>query len=172
MGRFIFSENLVEAMLGEEDEFDFPEVYEPAYDPKRTHFVFVYGTMRRGHRNHSRLNGSRFIKRALTEPVFTLRSRRVGSGRYLAPVALERGQDAVLGEIYKIAGPVLRNLDIAEGHPNTYVRKKIRVKRLLDGKAFDEPVWMYAYHKGVSPLTREAIIRHGDYYVEFAPNGK
>lgn len=92
------------------------------------HLLFVYGTMKRGFRNHSRIlrNGGTFL-RAITSPaIYTMRTKIAGEG-YLAPILFAGGTDRVQGELYSIPAWGFEEIDMAEGHPDIYRR----VRRLF-----------------------------------------
>ena len=133
------------------------------YSEKVTHPVFVYGTMRRGQRNHARLCGARLLKQTHTAGRFHLWSRRTANG-YPAPIAIPNGTKHVLGELYLVPGPVLADLDRAEGHPYVYERRHVRI----DGH--DRVVWMYVFpeqHLGNAVKTNTGIHSVGADKVEF-----
>lgn len=74
------------------------------------HRVFVYGTLKRGFRNHRLLEGSTFIGEA-----HTLTPYRMLDGRY--PVLRDAGPDCktISGEVYDVDAPTLSALDELEG---------------------------------------------------------
>ena len=72
--------------------------------------VFVYGTLKRGHRNHSLLGDSRFLGDATVEG-YTLLD--VSSGAF--PGAVESSSGKVLGELYAADAATLTLLDDLEG---------------------------------------------------------
>lgn len=84
--------------------------------------VFVYGTLRRGQRNHDALRGARFVGAAATVSRYTLRVD--GLLPYLDP---REARYPVRGEVYEIGKAMLRALDHLEGHPAWYRRRVIPV---------------------------------------------
>ena len=97
-------------------------------------FVFVYGSLKSGHYNHSLLSNSVFVSNHITEPKFTL----VDLGAF--PAVLSHGATSIQGELYKVTEKTLAELDKLEGYPKYYDRMKI----LTDvGNA-----WMYTLVKG------------------------
>jgi gamma-glutamylcyclotransferase (GGCT)/AIG2-like uncharacterized protein YtfP len=90
--------------------------------------LFVYGSLRRGERNHAFLQGARFLGRAFTRARYTLRH----SG--LTPGLGESGKQAVAGELYELDEAHLVRLDRLGGAPGLYVRKQVE---LADGSTAD-----------------------------------
>ena len=102
----------------------------------RTHFVFVYATLRRGQGNHRLLDSSKFIGNAKTK----LRYALYGSGVPFLSRADSVSQ--VIGEVYAIDDATLRRLDELEGHPDAYTREQAEVV-LQDGTELI--AWIYFY---------------------------
>ncbi len=106
------------------------------------HFVFVYGTLKRGFRLHRWLRDGRFVCEARTDPVYRLYS--VG-GSYPAMVPDENGL-AIEGEIFEVSERVLEDLERVEGvDRGLYRRERAAV-------AFEQPVWTYLYNRSVAGL--------------------
>ena len=103
--------------------------------------LFVYGSLRRGERNHSFLNGARFLGRASTRPLYTLRH----SG--LTPGMADNGVQRVAGELYDLDAAHLTRLDRLGGVPGLYVRKLVQ---LQDG-SFAEAYFMPEAHARCYP---------------------
>ena len=90
----------------------------------QTHRVFVYGTLRRGHGNHSLLEMSKFIGEAatlrnywmITNGVFPVVLDVVPADFGLPPLA-------VAGEIYHVDDATLERLDRLERKGRSYDRK-------------------------------------------------
>jgi gamma-glutamylcyclotransferase (GGCT)/AIG2-like uncharacterized protein YtfP len=87
------------------------------------HLLFVYGSLKRGQRNHAQLRGAPFVGAARTLPEYRL----LDLGTY---PALARGSRAIHGELFEVEFDLLLRLDWFEG--NAYVR---RVVRLADGRS-------------------------------------
>ena len=85
------------------------------------HLVFTYGTLRRGEPNHPLLARARFLGEAATLPHFAL----VDLGPF--PAMIAGGQTAVIGEVYAVDERTLARLDILEGHPRFYQRRRIHL---------------------------------------------
>lgn len=103
--------------------------------------VFVYGTLKEGHGNHSYLRTSKLIRRAYV-PGFLL----INTTGF--PYALEaEPTDFVIGEVYEVDDKTLENLDSLEGYPEHYNRVKVNayeLDTLLSGaKRQPDEVWIY-----------------------------
>ena len=83
--------------------------------------IFVYGTLRRGERNHAQMGRARFLRSATTAPRYQL----VNLGSY--PALLEGGDTAVHGEIYEVDDHYLPQLDAFEDVPSLYERKRVEM---------------------------------------------
>ena len=73
--------------------------------------VFVYGTLKRGGRNHAYLTGQQFISEARTTPGYTLYSL----GDYPGMVRSVDVTNDVTGEIWEVDTACLARLDQLEG---------------------------------------------------------
>ena len=94
----------------------------------QAHRVFVYGTLRRGQRNHGLLASSRFVGEAATLRPFWM----ITTGPF--PVLLDQVPDdfgvpalAVSGEVYHVDDAVLAELDRLERLGIAYDRKVTEV---------------------------------------------
>jgi gamma-glutamylcyclotransferase (GGCT)/AIG2-like uncharacterized protein YtfP len=90
----------------------------------QTHRVFVYGTLRRGHRNHFLLETSNFIAEAATLRAYWM----ITTGVF--PVVLDAVPAdfgfpplAIAGEIYHVDDATLEQLDRLEAKGRAYDRK-------------------------------------------------
>jgi gamma-glutamylaminecyclotransferase len=86
--------------------------------------LFVYGSLRRGERNHAFLQGARYLGRTTTQPRYTLRH----SG--MTPGLAANGEQAVAGELYELDAVHLARLDRLGGA--LYVRGAVD---LADGSS-------------------------------------
>lgn len=93
--------------------------------------VFVYGTLKQGHRSHGQLRGARLEGEARLKGY-----RLYDLGPF--PMAVpDPSQEALLhGELYAVTGAQLRALDRFEGAPRLYERHSVQ---LADGRG----VWIY-----------------------------
>src|SRR6266581_3851339 len=89
----------------------------PSGSPRQFHemktAVFVYGTLKRGQRNHGLLSDHQFLGLALTLPHYRL----YDSGRHPALVDDPENGVAVRGEVWQVSEETLQKLDEYEGVP-------------------------------------------------------
>jgi len=99
--------------------------------------LFVYGTLKRGCRNHGALRGAEFLGEAATGPAYLL----VNCGTYPGLVRAQNGQAgvAVRGELYCVDAALLTELDRFEDVPAEYVRETI-----LLGDGSEAQAYFYA----------------------------
>lgn len=86
--------------------------------------VFVYGTLKRGKPNAPSLAGAEFLGRCYIEGPYVM----VNLGWYPAVCELqepEAPKRRICGEVYRISDDILHTLDLIEGHPHYYARRKI-----------------------------------------------
>jgi gamma-glutamylaminecyclotransferase len=93
--------------------------------------IFVYGTLKRGCRNHSVLQSAEFLTTAWTEPGY----RMVNCGDYPGLVRAEPGE-RVCGELYRVDEALLATLDEFEDAPNEYERLTIRLSDGAEAHAY------------------------------------
>lgn len=117
--------------------------------------IFVYGTLKRGHRNHGRLDGAPFVAEATTCDPFVLMAGRI-------PVMFVQPGEGlpVVGELYAVSTGLLAKLDWFEGHPAFYERTPISVHESSSGAMRVADAYLYR-----GPLTGD-LVRLGDRYVE------
>lgn len=117
--------------------------------------IFVYGTLKRGHRNHCRLDGAPFVAAATTRDPFVLMAGRV-------PVMFAQAGEGlpVVGELYAVSAGLLEKLDWFEGHPGFYERTAISVRESASGAMRVAETYLYR-----GPLTGD-LVRLGDEYRE------
>ena len=109
------------------------------------HFVFVYGTLRKGQGNNSLLSNSKFIDEVVTEENLSL----FVSG---LPYMIKReGGRGVIGELYAVNEETLSALDRLEGHPTFYKRERIKLRDGVD------EVWAYIFQGQNSTATEYVV---------------
>jgi gamma-glutamylaminecyclotransferase len=106
--------------------------------------LFLYGTLKRGQKNHRLLAAQRFVGDAATEP----RYRLYDLGQYPGMVADTANGLAVAGELWEVDDGCLAELDEFEGVPELYVRQRVA----LQGTA--GPVESYLYNRAIPPGAR------------------
>ena len=99
-------------------------------------YVFVYGTLLKGERNHSLIGESRLVD---TATVSGYSMYDIGSFPAIVP-----GKEIITGEIYEIDSDTLENLDLLEGEGELYKRKCAPVQ-LNSGKAVFAHVYEYLH---------------------------
>ncbi len=127
------------------------------------HFVFVYGTLKRGFPYHETgMKHARFVGRCRTHEAYPL----VVGGRWFSPILLaEPGVGRrVIGEVYEADDTKLAELDAIEGThlPNGYQRVAITVELVDGGTAFE--AWSYFKDRA------NAGVIHADMLEEYAPD--
>jgi len=126
------------------------------------HLLFVYGTMKRGFRNHSRIirNGGTFLRAVTSPAIYTMRTKIAGEG-YLAPVIYLGGFNRVQGELYSVPEWGFEEIDMAEGHPDVYCR----TQRVFG----DVSLFVYEHPRMTSMLYRNqpGIVKVGKDEVSF-----
>jgi len=101
------------------------------------HFVFVYGTLKRGFGNHNLLKRSSFLGAAKTKEKYLMTCNSIpylSDETKIAPVS---------GELYLVKEVTLKALDFLEGHPTFYQRKLITV--IANG--IEVSAWCYICNK-------------------------
>lgn len=116
------------------------------YQSDQQHFLFVYGSMKRGFPNHSRLTGrpnNEFIGEAKTTGGGYLMGSRTSSNNIVVPMVNRHGGGTfnIIGEMYSVDGPTIFNLDLAEGCPDVYVRKNVGVN--MNGSLYSASMYLF-----------------------------
>ena len=103
--------------------------------------VFVYGTLKTGHRNHHLMDRLQavFLGEAETRLPMTISVRGRLPFLWKDPDAI----GPVVGELYEIDEFWIGFLDQFEGHPEWYRREEIGVVLVKDGERFDKRAWAY-----------------------------
>ena len=105
-------------------------------------YLFIYGTLKRGERNHRLLAGEPFVSEAVTEPFYRL----YDCGAHPALVEDEANGRVVRGEVYLVGPETLRRLNVLEDAPHLYELLPVRLQD------FTPPVRTYLYRQDVSGL--------------------
>ena len=99
--------------------------------------LFVYGTLKRGERNHRLLADQRFVRSAATAPGFRL----YDLGPYPAMVP-DADAGPVQGELFSVSECTTAELDDVEGVPDLFDRRRVE---LDDGTS----AWAYLYARTI-----------------------
>ncbi len=92
--------------------------------PPQTHRVFVYGTLKRGHRNHFLLEASSFVGEAATlRPYWMITTGVFPVVLDAIPADFGFSPLAIAGEIYRVDDATLEQLDRLEAEGQVYDRK-------------------------------------------------
>jgi gamma-glutamylaminecyclotransferase len=113
--------------------------------------VFVYGSLKRGFRNHHLLETSRFIGPGTTRRDFDL----LDLGYF--PAAIRPGAFAIQGELFSVDRHTLRNLDWLEGNGTFYRREQHPV---IVQEAGLVSAWIYLL---LEPAGLPAVAAEGHY---------
>jgi len=114
--------------------------------------IFVYGTLRRGGRNHRLLETATYVRRATTVPGFTMFD--LGG----CPAVDRGGRDAIVGELYDVDAHTLARLDRLEGHPTLYCRAPVE----LDDGSF-AMIYIYKMATRQRVEQRHEVVASGDW---------
>jgi gamma-glutamylcyclotransferase (GGCT)/AIG2-like uncharacterized protein YtfP len=104
--------------------------------------IFVYGTLKRGGRNHRFMAGQRFVGEAGTGPGFILYSL----GKYPGMVRSAQPDHHVLGELWAVDDNGLKALDALEGVDEQLYE---RVAVTLAAPYAQQPVETYLYLRNI-----------------------
>lgn len=85
--------------------------------------VFVYGTLKEGHCNHRPLEESEFLGRTCIEGKYSLLD--LGFYPAVCDNSTLEGDQQIFGEVYEVTQDTLYSLDLIEGHPSYYTRRKV-----------------------------------------------
>ena len=99
--------------------------------------VFVYGTLKFGFSNSGFLLNSQIIGRGETKQNYALYQAEL-------PYLLNDKEHKVKGEVYNVNEETLFYLDMLEGHPYLYTRKKIKI---LTEKGKTLNCWTYFFNQ-------------------------
>eukprot|EP01066_Platyproteum_vivax_P006088 Platyproteum_vivax@DN1923_c0_g1_i1.p1 len=125
---------------------------------KNLHFVFVYGTLKRGYRNHynMRQDGIQYLCDVETAEPVPLYLDEMNRNRPCL-VDMPGVGECVKGELYGVTSDMLHKLDIFERVPTHYHRRLTPVLSLPEKT---HCILAYVYFNVTSPA-REVAIRSG-----------
>ncbi len=88
-------------------------------------YIFVYGSLRKGLRNHHYLQNSEYVGDFTSEKQFHLITYKNLHFPYLLENAeIDKPMNFVTGEIYKVKNDILKKIDNLEYNSELYERKK------------------------------------------------
>lgn len=98
---------------------DLPELMQ-----KDSHYVFVYGTLKKGFRNHRMIQDEEFVGPASTLNNYSMVVTKNTAAPFpiVFPDGREGKKGAIYGEVYKVKPKVIRNLDYLESNGTMYKR--------------------------------------------------
>jgi len=105
------------------------------------HVLFVYGTLKRGFKNHRHIADQRFVCEARTAPGYRL----YNLGDYPGLVVEATDTLGVTGELWEVDADSLARLDEFEGVAEGLYR---RVRVELDGSSHQDHADTYLYARG------------------------
>lgn len=120
---------------------------------EETYKVAVYGSLRKGLYNHYLLEEGKesiFLKEVKVEIPFKM----ISMGDVFPALIHSKENNKITLELYSISFKVFKNLDILEGYPNFYSRKKISI----DGDYY----WVY-YLSNLKKPDNEILVESGDW---------
>lgn len=124
-------------------------LFQPAHAKENTmeHYVFVYGTLRKGYWNHHFLKDCQRVGDTweTTRPYCMGKHGTVGFPMARKPsknIAKIFEAHEVIGEVYVCNDETMAELDFLEGNGKFYKREKVIVKN-AEGEALE--AWMYFY---------------------------
>jgi gamma-glutamylaminecyclotransferase len=85
--------------------------------------LFVYGTLKRGERNHHLMAGQRCLGAAITAPIY----RVIDLGAHPGLVHDSQNGLSVHGELFEVSQRALKELDEFEGIPEPFDRRPVQM---------------------------------------------
>ena len=111
------------------------------------HLLFVYGTLKRGCKNHPHIADQRLVGEACTAPGYRL----YNLGDYPGLVADTTATDGVTGEVWEVDAAALARLDDFEGVAEVLYRR-IQVKLVAPFDHTEVETYLYARDPGPHPI--------------------
>lgn len=111
-------------------------------------YLFVYGTLKRGQRNHPLLKGAEFLDTGITA------GRIYSVGSFPALTLPKSHREYVQGEIYRITPEMLPRLDRLEGVPHMYTREEQQVWGDGDDRRESVQAYVYVWARSTDHMAR------------------
>lgn len=106
------------------------------------HYVFVYGTLKKGYAANMYLEDGVFVGQGTTIDTFKMADNSVYP--MIVPSTNDLVSGHVVGEVYKVDDDIFNMLDDYEGYPSLYDRDQYSIE-LFDGTVVD--CWIYTYNR-------------------------
>ncbi len=121
----------------------------PESNPPVRDYVFVYGTLKQGYRNHHWMRGTPCLGIARTVNRYALYLEQ-----RIPFLFKHEARYTVSGELYQVDAEQLAHLDVLERHPEWYTRERIAV-HAPDGT--EVQAWAYFCPAPVGALLAEGV---------------
>lgn len=116
-------------------------------------YVFVYGTLKRGHGNHHLIN-----KEPEATIIAELPFKMISLGGFPGLIESDKLHN-ITGEIYHVDKETFARLDRLEGYPDFYKRQQFDLKDFgIDGKA-----WFYYLPLNDAYYQRAQVVESGEW---------
>lgn len=104
-------------------------------------YLFVYGTMKKGFPNHTRLDMAKFLGAVKTVEKYAMYPR---DDNYCPCVIKEENKVHIKGELYEVFfQDQIDHIDRFEGVPNYYIRETIEVEILGTKEVVNADIYFY-----------------------------
>lgn len=106
--------------------------------------VFVYGSLRKGLANHTKLRDAVYKGPFRTKEDYYMIGLKSKAYPYVTSEKLHESltHTHITGELYEVSEDLLAELDILEGHPTNYTRTRVALEP-LSSKGASMEAWMY-----------------------------
>ena len=109
------------------------------------HYLFTYGTLKKGFSNHHLLEGAQFLGPAKTLEKYSMYESGI-------PFVFKgEAVSHIYGELYRVDELTLKKVDRLEGHPGWYRREEIQV---LTAEGSNGTAWLYFYQEKSGKLVQ------------------
>lgn len=127
-------------------------------------YLFAYGSMKQGFKNHHRLINDSFIGEATTVEKYIM----YPTVSYNFPYAVENiAKWNLIGELYELTSAKIEDIDVFEGTPSYYHRKEIEV--VCNKKVYKAFIY---FRTSTNPTSMDTEIEFNNWSIEFENVGK